>query len=281
MAFYTTSSNAGAILTPAQIHELIVEPLQNTAVALDNRVSETVRISTNGYRVPLLTSDVTAQYVQEGAEITPADPGINELDVTTKAIKALTVVSQEMADDSSPAAARLIGDSLVRSTAKVLDQSFFASSTTNGPAGLGSLTPSTVDAGADWTNLDWAAEAISVAQQHGSKPTSFVTSPTTALALRELKDESGSNRPLLGTDPTKPGQDVIFGVPLIVSAAAPDDVVWCLDASRVIVALRDDTTVETSTDAYFSSHRVGIRSVCRVAFAFPYGLGLVKVSLSS
>jgi hypothetical protein len=43
--------------------------------------------------------------VAEGAEITPSDPKLPELTVTPAKVAGLTIISRELADDSSPAAA--------------------------------------------------------------------------------------------------------------------------------------------------------------------------------
>jgi HK97 family phage major capsid protein len=64
--------------------------------------------------------------VAEGAEITPSDPTLQELVVTPPKVAGLTIVSREMADDSDPAAAQVVGDGLARDIARRIDQAAFA-----------------------------------------------------------------------------------------------------------------------------------------------------------
>lgn len=61
-----------------------------------------------------------------------------------------------------------------------LDAAWFAATTANGPAGLGSISPSLVYGGATYANLDAFLEAESAAEAAGARVTSFVTHPDTA-----------------------------------------------------------------------------------------------------
>lgn len=282
MALYT-SGGGSSILSPEQVGKLVVEPLYQQSTALQENVATRVATSSHSYRIPKLTADATAAWVAEGAEITPSDPTVSELTVTPSKVAGLTVLSSELAADSSnPAAANLIGNSLVNDVANQIDAAFFGNTTTNGPSGLGSITPTAVDAGTAYTSLDPFAEAISQLQQKGSRATAFLVNPTLALVLAQLKEDSTiSLKPLLQPDPTQPGKQLVFGVPLVVNKHVPDDTVWAVDASRIVVVMRSDTSVETSDQVYFTSDRIAVRTTCRIGFGFPYEAGLVKISLSS
>lgn len=140
-------------------------------------------------------------------------------------IAALTIISRELADDSSPEASATVGQAIVRDNSRVLDEAFFGSIAAPAPAGLAALAGVTTVDG-DATDLDVFAEALSAVQTVGAQVSNFVTSPATALTLATLEDESGSSRPLLGNDPTVPTRRVIFGVPLLVSQYVADNTVW-------------------------------------------------------
>jgi HK97 family phage major capsid protein len=188
-----------------------------------------------------------------------------------------------MANDSQPAVQEIIGQGLARDLAKKVDAALFSVTTgANAPAGMGSLLDVTeVDAGAAYTNLDWAAEAISEAEQVGATVTSFVCSPATALTLAKLKDETGSNRPLLGNDPATPTGKVVAGVPLISTPAITGTEVYALDGRRVFAILRKDIELQVSTDVFFTSDRVAIRGIIRVGFAYPSHKSIIKIDVSS
>jgi HK97 family phage major capsid protein len=117
-----------------------------------------------------------------------------------------TVISNELAADSSPSALQVVGDGLLRDLVRVVDRSYFANTTSNGPAGLLSITPTTADAGDTWSNFDAFEFAKSNAEQHNTIVDTLVCNPATALKLATLKESSvaGSNRALLQSDPTAP-----------------------------------------------------------------------------
>ena len=56
-----------------------------------------------------------------------------------KKLACLTKVSNELANDSSPVATALVGESIACSVSREFDRAFFAEATSKGPAGLESL----------------------------------------------------------------------------------------------------------------------------------------------
>ena len=216
MALYT--SGAAGILSNEEIGELVVRPVTRLSVAY--QVSQVAVIGSHDFRIPLLTDDPSAAFTAEGAEIAVDDTTISELIVTPKKVAGLSVISKELATDSlNESAADVVGQALARDTARAVDAAFFGTTTPNGPSGLGALAGvSTVDVGS-LTDLDWAAEAMSMAESQGAAIIYFVAAPSTVLALAQLKREAGSNEPLLQPDPTLPGRRQVFGAPLLSSPA--------------------------------------------------------------
>ncbi|MEU7764356.1 phage major capsid protein [Nocardia sp. NPDC049190] len=274
MPLYTSASGIGGLL-PQQIHQLIVQPVERESVAF--QVTSVLSTDTNTSKFPIVTEDPAAAWTPEGQEITPDDQEFDELEVTPKKVAALTIVSNELAADSNPAALNIVGAGLVRSLTAKLDAAFFAMTTVNGPAGIGSTTHQLVDTSGGITNTDPFAEAISKAENVGARITSFVASPTTALALAKLKEITGSNRPLLGPDPSMPGARTVLGVPLLVSPYVTNGDIWAIPRDFTYTVLRNDTTLRISEDAYFSSDRVGVRATMRVAFGFPHPAAVVRL----
>lgn len=273
-----TTSGGASILTPEQVGTLVIRPLMEQSVAA--QVSTVVQTTSHDFRVPVVAADPTAAWTAEGAEIAVSDPTITEVVVTPKKLAGLTVITNELAGDSSPAALQVVGDGLVRDLKRKLDAAYFGTTTSNGPDGLGSLTTATVDAGDAWANLDWAEEAKSEAEQVHAMLTAFVASPATALALAELKEQTGSNKALLGADPTQPTNRVIAGLPLYTSPAIDDGIVWGIPQQHSIFVLRQDATVVTDTSVFFTSDRVAVRATLRASFGFPHPGAVVKVSLT-
>lgn len=278
MATYTTTPTLSGLL-PDEHGPLVVQPA--LAASVFAQVANTVTTSSTSYRIPIVAEDPTAAWVAEGAEITPFDPTLDELTVTPAKLAGLTIISSELAEDSSPAAAQAIGDGLGRDIGRRIDQAAFAGLAAPAPAGLTTLSgvQSYVNAAA-FADLDFAAEAIAKAETVGATVTAFVTSPATALALAKVKTETGSNAPLLGADATSATGRRILGVPLYVSEYVAANTLWAVDASRVWLVVRDQASIEADRSVFFTSDRVAVRATMRAGLAFVHPQSVIRVGIA-
>lgn len=277
MAMYTPDNSGGPILSPEDVGALLVRPALNFAVA--ENVTTIVTTSSHDYRIPIVAEDPSAAWVAEGDEITPDDMDLSEVTVTPAKVAGLTIISRELAEDTDPAAAQIVGTGLARDIARKVDAAFFGGLPLPAPAGLESLTTATVTG--TFTNTDPFAEAISVAEQAGAVITGFVTDPATALTLAQVKDEDGSQRPLLGTDPSQPTRRLIAGVPLHVSPAVTPGTVWGIPRDRTYLVVRDGARIEVDRSVYFTSDRVAVRATMRAGFGYPHPAAVVKITAAS
>ena len=274
------TNTASEILTPEQVAELIVRPVMDYSVAV--QLSTELHIEAHSLRIPMVTSDPSAAWVAEGAEITPSDMDFDEMTVTPSKVAGLSIISNELADDSSEEAAQMIGDGLARDIARKVDAAYFSNTTSNGPSGLLSLIGvSPVNAGTAWANTDPFAEALSIAEGNNTTLTNFVANPADALAIAKVKKGTGSNEPLLSSDPTSPSRRVLLGVPLLVSSLVAVGTIWGIPKDRSIVVVRKDASVEVDTSPFFTSDRTAIRAVMRVGFGFTQNSAIVKITKSA
>jgi HK97 family phage major capsid protein len=282
MVVKTSTTNVRGI-TPDQTSDLIVLPVERASVAI--QASTVIATEATRTHIPLVTEDPSAAWVAEGDEIGASDPKLDDVIVEPAKIAGLTVVTNELARDSSPAAQNIIGDGLSRDIARKIDLAYFGSRGTNlvQPKGLGDLTGFTaVTAGTTWTNLDPFAEAIANADGLGLTVDSFVANPADALALAKLKETTtGSNKPLLGSDPTAATRRLLQGVPLLTSPGVAPGTVWGIPKVRAIVVRRLDVELDIDSSAYFTSDRTAIRAVMRVSFAFPHAAAIQKIKLAA
>ena len=182
---------------------------------------------------------------------------MSEITVTPSKLAGLTVVSNELVNDSDPSALDVVGDGLVRDLQVRLDAAYFGDTIANGPDGLLSLADVQVISWGSLTDLDAFAEAMSLAETVGAQTTSFVANPLDSLALGQLKSAVDSRQPLLGMDPTQPTQRLVFGVPLISSPAVPPGTIWAIPAARVFVVIREPSEVITDVrDTRFGRRRL-------------------------
>ena len=276
MTFDSSALSGAGILAPEQVQDLVVVPLIRDSRA--TTVSTVVQTSRHSTRFPIVVADPTTGWVEEGHEIDVTDPTVDEIDCVPSKLAGLTVVSNELADDSDPSALQVVGDGLVRDLQVRLDAAFFGDSVANGPSGLESLEDVQHVDGGFLDNLDAFAEAISKAEQVGATTTSFVAHPATLLALSTLKVADNWNQPLLGTDPSSPTKRSIQGVPVQWSPAVDEDTIWAIPQAKVFVVIRLPASVVTDRSAFFTSDRLGIRCVLRAGFAFPREQAIIKIS---
>ncbi|MFI6779106.1 phage major capsid protein [Nocardia sp. NPDC050412] len=274
MSLYTSTSGIGGLL-PEQVHALIVRPVQRDSVAL--QTTTVLSTDSTSSKFPIVTADPAAAWVPEGGEISPSDSAHDELEVVHKKVAGLTIVSRELAEDSNPSALDIVGAGLVRSIVTKVDTAFFAVTTANGPNGIGGTTHQVVDIGSGIVDTDPFAEALSKAENVGATISNFVTHPDTALELAKIKEMTGSNKPLLGPDPSRPGARTVLGVPLLVSPYVTDGDIWAIPQAFTFTTMRRDVTLDISTDAYFSSDRVAVKCSMRLAFGFPHPQAIVRI----
>lgn len=279
MTFLSSSAGANSILPPA-FGALITAPLAAQSIAFNPALATVVSTGSHTFSIPILKEDAGASWVAEGSEINPEDPVLSEIEITPSKVAGLTIISRELANDSAPEAQTIVGQGLARSIIARVDAAFIGNLAAPAPKGLGSipaadadtwLNHSVVDTGGTIANLDVFSEAVAVCEEAGGSITGWLMHPDDALALANLKDATGSNKPLL-EDPR-----VIMGRPVVVSAKATPGVLWGIDASAVVTVLREDTELAVSDAPYFSSDRIALRATLRVGIGFPLANRLVKL----
>ena len=267
-----TSAQSNSGILPDEYGALITEPVAEAALAFQPSIAQRVTTSGKTFRVPVLVEDAAAAWTAEGEEIAPTDPVLDEIEVTPSKVAGLTLISRELAEDSSPSAAEMVGASLARALTLQVDKGFMGNLAAPAAKGLGSITPTVVSGALD--SLDSLHEAKAAAAAEGGTPTVLLAHPTDLLALAVLKDQADSNRALLA-DTTNAA-----GLPVVASRHATAGQLWVLDASQIVTVLREDVTLAVSHDSHFTSDRVALRATLRVGFAFPRPAALVRVDLA-
>lgn len=271
-------TNSGELLTPAQVAELLVDPVAHLSVAA--QVGRWVPIGTSAFRIPRVTADPSAAWVAEGEEIPASDAELDEITVTPSKVAGLTIITQELADDSSPEAAEEVGNGLARDIARRVDQAFFGNLAAPAPKGLGGLTGFTALSVGTGSPVDAFVAATFAAEGVNAELGAFVANPSDALALAQVKEGTGSAKNLLQPDPTQAGRRMLSGVPLLTSPYVAAGTVWGIPLDRAYVVVRQDAEIKADSSIYFTSDRVAVRGIMRVGFGFPHAAAVIKVSLA-
>lgn len=132
-------------------------------------------------------TDPAVGWYNELDEITPADGDTDEVVVIPTKTAGLTLLSNELADDSDPAIANQAAAGLANQIATAIDTAYLGNTTAKGPSGLLSLTTQVVDPGTSVANLDPFIDARFAAEAHNASLSVWLMHPDTAKALTKLK----------------------------------------------------------------------------------------------
>lgn len=278
-----TTNTANAFL-PEDYGQLLVATASKMSVAL--QVTNVVQTGSTEFRIPLVSTEAAADWYAEGAEIDLDDATLGEETVRPRKVAGLSKISNELAADTSPAAAQVIGDSIARSIAGKIDAALFGSAAGTGtpPKGLDAFTDAQLTLVEDvgiWADVDPFIEAQFGVDAAGGNLTAFVANPADAQTLAQLKRGTDSNEPLLAVDASSATKRSIAGVPVFTSPAVLTGVVYGIDASRLFTVIRSDVTVELDRSAYFSTDCTGIRAVARVGFGYTHPKSIARIKLAA
>ncbi|MFT4395791.1 phage major capsid protein [Gordonia lacunae] len=264
MATQTTATLS--TLQQTQIQQLLVQPLESESVFL---ASGPKVIDTNGpIRIPRIASGLTVGFVAEGGTIPESSVGLDEVSMlpsTLKSLKVISRVTSEVLRSSAQALDAILKQRLVTDTAKALDVALFtgtgSSNTIRGLLNQTGVATGTLDA----SEPDSLLDGIGVARANEVKPNRWFLSPADYLSIRKVKDADG--RYILQPDLTQTGQEVLFGVPVTVTAQIPTGKAVLADMNMVAIARDMSPSVTIDSSRYFDTDEVALRVVARYDLA--------------
>ncbi|MFL0579207.1 phage major capsid protein [Dietzia sp. 179-F 9C3 NHS] len=270
-------TNGSPILTPDQVQALVVEP--TLAASIATSVCGVINTNSEVTRIPRITSDPTAEWVEEGAEIPTSNATADELVIVPAKVAALSVISNELANDTAPAAANIIGAGIVRDLVREVDAAFFGAKAAPAPSGLAALDGVTTTTGT-LDDFDIFVDAIAAVQAAGGTVNAWVANPTDAATIAKIKTSAGSNMTALSGDPSTPGRRVIEGAPLYVTPEVAAGTIWTLDATSAQIVLRNDAEVAIDRSVYFTSDRCAVRGTLRIGWGFTRPASIGKITIT-
>lgn len=276
----STLGGFASILLPEQVQELLVIPAINGSIY--GQMTTLLPITSTTTRIPVVTQDASASWTAEGSEISPSDATVSEVECVPAKLAGLSIVTNELANDSNPAAINLVGQSLARDISRKLDQAFFSGMASPAPAGLATLAGiSTVSAPLAWQNLDPFISALGLVEAVHADVSAWAMNPGEAVLLAQVKAGSALNTSLLSPDPTSPTGRSILGRPVFVTPSVPNGVVYGIDRTRTYLIVREAATVEADSSPFFSSDRTAIRAVIRACPGFAHPASSVRITRAS
>lgn len=285
MSFLTTSPEARAIMSDAEVADLLVNPFaeQSTAAqvcTIHKVVGDKTLGGVGSMRFPILAADPAVGFVAEGQEIPQGNPETTEIVVNGKKIAGLTVVSNELVQEGTKEGINQIGAGLLRQITRTADLAFFGNpDSPNAPAGLNKTDPSVIEATP--SSMDWALEAKATAEENGAPLTSFVAHPRDLLAVTLLKESAGSNRNLLQPDATQTAGSTLAGLPVYTSTQVERGTIWGIPQDVCHLVIVQDAEVISDSSAYFTTDMTAIRAKMRVGYGFTMPKAIIRVNLTT
>lgn len=264
-----TTSNT-AELTAEQVRSILVQPLEARSKFLASGVS--IFDTAGPLRLPKMGGPVTVDWTGESEEIDDTQEAtfdeVTLLPSTMQSVKVIVRYSNEMARQSIVSLDSAIKARLVKDVADKIDGQFFGASgdgvTT--PKGLFSYAGQRLETGASFAlTLDTLhdAEALALEANVNVDALKWVLRPSDLVALRKIKQGTGSNAYVLQPDVTRSNGYTLLGKPVIVTNRVPEDHAALVDFSQIAVARDLAPSVKVLTERYAEFDEQALRVVAR------------------
>ena len=268
-------SSTADSFTPVELGDLVDLAVKAKSIAARSATvfpTDKVKVS-----FPKWVADPNVAFYNELDEISITDGDTDEVSCIPSKTAGLSLLSNELRDDSNPAVADLLGDGLANKIGRAIDQSYLGNTTVKGPNGLLSIDYTPVSVGASLVNLDAFIAGRYAAVANDSELTSWIVRPAVAEALSKLKtNATDSNQNLIAF--VEDGI-TIAGLPVLVSDQVDaDTVAWGVPSDHVKLVMRKGTTVERFPAV--QQDGTYVRAVSRLGLAFLNEPGVVRLVLS-
>ncbi|CAB0663519.1 hypothetical protein CIP107577_01964 [Corynebacterium diphtheriae] len=286
MEIFTTESGK-QILTPALRDDVFVKPVQENSTAAQ-ACTEVPITPGDKVRFPIIEKDAAANWVGEGEQITETAPTINEVVVTTNKVAALTVITNELKNDTKDASLKAMMAGLIRQIITQIDKAFFTTKPIpKAPKGVG-LLEGVTNLTTNAKNLDVFIEANTVAVNHGGYGMQYFTNPTDLEKLLKVKEATSSNRPLLAVGSGQGAVVAPDGSPIITSPHVEAGTIWGIPKSTARMVYETSGTtllgsgpeIVGDSSAYFAWDSIAYRATYRTGFGFLNPAAVVKIAIN-
>lgn len=264
-----TTANSGSLI-PEAVAQLLVQPLEAASVVLASGVQ--VFDTAEPLRIPKLTGGTTVGLVGE-SELIPTDTvdfgHISLMPSVRKSFKILTRFSNELLRQSAIGLDAALKVRLVGDVARALDQALLTGTgADNGITGI-IHQPGVQTGELDVTDPDSLLDAMALASAAEVTPNKWFINGADFIALRKLKETTGSRKYLLEADIHNGPTYRLLGVETVVTNKLPQGTAVLANTAEIAVARDIDPTVTLLSERFAEYDEQGIRVVTR------YDLGLL------
>jgi HK97 family phage major capsid protein len=230
--------------------------LPDSFVSLMTTKAGSVEGDARSVRVPFVGADPAANVVAEGAAIGETDATLDEVEIATRKVAVLSIISNEQF--AAPGASARLPKALQRAVTAKVNAEF-----------VGILNGLTFTAGgtvAGAVDFDVFSDAIADVEGNGGDASAILMPSSVWKNLAALKTGSGSNLPILGVGDLSADKvrRSIFGVPVHLHNAATS--VYVLSKNDLVSA-SSPLRVDRSSDYAFNRDAQALRSTLRFGVA--------------
>jgi HK97 family phage major capsid protein len=263
-------------ITPEQWAAMVLEHLSAQSVVL---ASGATRVDTP-YRVvhiPRVKTDGTAAWYSEAETLTAGEPTGDELVLTPKKVAAITTLSNEVVNDSSPSVLDAVGTSMTRAVALQADAGILTGAGGKAPSGIYNQAGNHVVSAT--VTIDSLIEAAGKIAAVGGQARAAYLNPADHTKLMLEKD--AQKRPLLTPDYSGGPSSTIYGLALWHTPAITAGTALVVDPAQIVVAVRQDASVAVSADASFTSDAAICRVIARLDCGVNDPKGLTSIAATT
>lgn len=263
MANTETTSTASKAWAPDLTAYAPADVVPEALILQTSTVAGSVEGDAPAVRVAFAT-DAAAGFVDEGAPIDEANPGLDECLVYTGKVSQLIRLSREQW--TQPRTAEMLSQSVSRAILRAANVAYLAQAAPVAPAVTppgGLLNVVGIESAADDVtgNLDNLVDLIATLETNGSSPSHIIMAPDAWAVVQKMKLGADYNAALLGagTDTTARR---LLSLPVIVSPAMTTLTGLVVDKSAIVSAV-GQVQVASSEHVYFNSDGIALRATWR------------------
>lgn len=267
----TETTAANPELLADQVSSLLVQPLEAASVVLSSgpRIFDTSGV----LRIPKLVSGADVGFIAEGGEIPDtADVDFDELTLMPterRSLKTILRFTNELVRQSVIGIDAVLKARLVKDVSDALDNALLKGDgvdySITGLINQADVTTGTLDV----ADADSLLDAIGALNALEVTPNRWLINGADFVALRKLKEATGSSKYLLESDLTRDATYRLFGIPVTITNKLDPGTAVLADFNQVAVARDVAPSVTVLTERYAEFDEVGLRVVTR------YDLGLL------
>ncbi|WP_327009472.1 phage major capsid protein [Dactylosporangium sp. NBC_01737] len=262
---------AGGYAVPTKVSEQWIDKLRAQSTFLRAPGLNVIRYDYGkSFTIPQLTASTDPAVVGEGNAIPEGSLTFAGVSLDPVKYAALYRASSEIVEDSSVDIEDLIGQTLIRDVANIVDKdAFVGAGSTTALAGLTLAANSTaVNLATGNTSVKWddVIDAVGAIMGTGGTPTVVWANVTEWKNLIKQREGSGATAGgyLAGSVTTDPSK-AAMGLPLLPTINLPARTVIVADATRVWVGVRRDVRLARSEEWKFQEDSLGYRATYRIA----------------